>query len=61
MRVEDGAVVLQEMVEAAARVDRPRVIEGQRVAHVVEQRLAAVEIGSVGDHAGLAGVLVFTV
>jgi hypothetical protein len=42
--IEDGAVVLQEMEEAAARVDRARVVESQGVPHMLQNRGAAMKV-----------------
>ena len=44
VRVVDRAVVFEEMVEAAARIDRARMIERHRVLDVIEQERSAAEI-----------------
>ncbi len=45
VRIVDRAVVPEEMKEAAARVDGARVIERHGVLDVIEQELAAAEVG----------------
>ena len=42
--VVDAAVVLEEMKEAAGRIARVGRVEGERVAHVREQEVAAAEV-----------------
>ena len=57
MRVVDRAVVLEELEEAAGRIDAARMVEGHRVAHVPQQELARTEVGQGGSGSVHAGAL----